>query len=134
MFSFAESAYVNLTSEHSLFQEVTVGKTLTLNVKVEAYPALQSFHWTYLGPFSDDHQPKLDFVTTKETYRYHLSALMCMVLRAHRGCFSQEQEFLGPALTLSDFPLLSGPRPPGGSDGKALVIGGEDLFYLFLIF
>nr|XP_012597012.1 macrophage colony-stimulating factor 1 receptor [Microcebus murinus] len=69
VFRVVDSAYMNLTSEQSLLQEVTVGEKLDLKVKVEAYPGLQSFNWTYLGPFSDP-QPKLDFVTIKNTYRY----------------------------------------------------------------
>ncbi|XP_008564126.1 PREDICTED: macrophage colony-stimulating factor 1 receptor [Galeopterus variegatus] len=69
VFRVVESAYLNLTSEQNLLQEVTVGEKLNLKVKVEAYPGLQAFNWTYLGPFSD-HQPMLDFVIIKETYRY----------------------------------------------------------------
>lgn len=69
IFRVVESAYLNLTSEQNLLQEVTVGEKLSLRVKVEAYPSLQGFNWTYLGPFSD-HQPKLNFVTSKDTYRY----------------------------------------------------------------
>ncbi|XP_004453792.2 macrophage colony-stimulating factor 1 receptor [Dasypus novemcinctus] len=63
-----ESAYLNLTSEQNLLQEVTVGEKVNLNVKVEAYPGLQGFNWTYLGPFSDP-QPKLNFDITECTYR-----------------------------------------------------------------
>ncbi|XP_045407348.1 macrophage colony-stimulating factor 1 receptor [Lemur catta] len=69
VFRVVDSAYLNLISEQNLLQEVTVGDKLDLKVKVEAYPGLQGFNWTYLGPFSD-HQPKLDFVTIKDTYRY----------------------------------------------------------------
>ncbi|KAG8504482.1 Macrophage colony-stimulating factor 1 receptor [Galemys pyrenaicus] len=69
VFRVVESAYVNLTSEQNLSQEVTVGEKLNLIVQVEAYPALQAFNWTYLGPFSD-RQPKLHFDTTQDTYRY----------------------------------------------------------------
>ncbi|XP_037657755.1 macrophage colony-stimulating factor 1 receptor [Choloepus didactylus] len=68
-----ERAYLNLTSEQNLLQEVTVGEKVNLQVKVEAYPALQDANWTYLGPFSET-QPKLNFVTTKGTYR-HTSTL-----------------------------------------------------------
>ncbi|XP_042637281.1 macrophage colony-stimulating factor 1 receptor [Orycteropus afer afer] len=63
-----ESAYLNLTSEQNLFQEVSLGERLNLTVNVEAYPGLQGFNWTYLGPFSD--QSKLNFATTNNTYRY----------------------------------------------------------------
>lgn len=69
VFSFPESAYLNLTSEQNLLQEVTVGEKLNLKVKVEAYPGLQGFNWTYWGPFSD-HPPKLTFTTVEDTYRY----------------------------------------------------------------
>uniref|UniRef100_A0A8C5LF77 Macrophage colony-stimulating factor 1 receptor n=2 Tax=Jaculus jaculus TaxID=51337 RepID=A0A8C5LF77_JACJA len=69
IFRVVETAYLNLTSEQSLVQEVAVGESLTLKVKVEAYPGLQGFNWTYLGPFSD-YQPTLDFVTNKDRYRY----------------------------------------------------------------
>ncbi|XP_008150427.2 macrophage colony-stimulating factor 1 receptor [Eptesicus fuscus] len=69
VFRVVESAYLNLTSKQNLLQEVALGEKLNLQVTVEAYPDLQGFNWTYGGPFSD-HQPKLNFVTTKETYRY----------------------------------------------------------------
>ncbi|KAI5259610.1 macrophage colony-stimulating factor 1 receptor [Manis pentadactyla] len=69
VFWVVESAYLNLTSEQNLFQEVTVGEKLDLKVKVEAYPGLQGLNWTYLGPFSDQ-QSKLTFTTNKDTYRY----------------------------------------------------------------
>ncbi|KAM4875401.1 macrophage colony-stimulating factor 1 receptor [Thomomys bottae] len=64
-----ESAYLNLTSEQNLLQEVTVGESLKLKVKVEAYPGLQTYSWTYLGPFPN-YRPNLDFITLKDTYRY----------------------------------------------------------------
>jgi macrophage colony-stimulating factor 1 receptor len=66
-----------LTSEQNLFQEVIVGESLNLKVKVETYPDLEGFNWTYLGPFSD-YSPKLDFVTHKDTYRYPLSPSVCL--------------------------------------------------------
>ncbi|XP_016066088.1 PREDICTED: macrophage colony-stimulating factor 1 receptor [Miniopterus natalensis] len=69
VFRVVESAYLNLTSEENLLQEVALGKKLNLQVTVEAYPDLQAFNWTYGGPFSD-HKPKLNFVTVKDTYRY----------------------------------------------------------------
>lgn len=69
-FCFPDSAYLNLTSEQNLLQEVAVGEKLELRVKVEAYPSLQSFNWTYEGPFFGSQQ-KLNFVTTSDTYRYH---------------------------------------------------------------
>lgn len=69
VFRVVDSAYLNLTTEQNLLQEVAVGETLNLQVIVEAYPGLQVFNWTYLGPFSN-HQPKLNFVTIKDTYRY----------------------------------------------------------------
>ncbi|XP_006863937.1 PREDICTED: macrophage colony-stimulating factor 1 receptor [Chrysochloris asiatica] len=64
-----ESAYLNLTSEQNLLQEVSLGEKLKLKVKVEAYPAPKDFNWTYLGPFSS-HQPEFDFVIINDTYRY----------------------------------------------------------------
>ncbi|XP_006893761.1 PREDICTED: macrophage colony-stimulating factor 1 receptor isoform X2 [Elephantulus edwardii] len=63
-----ENAYLNLTSEQSLFQEVMLGKSLSLKVKVETYPSLQGYNWTYLGPFPG-RQPKLSFDTVRDTYR-----------------------------------------------------------------
>lgn len=69
VFRVVESAYLNLTSKQNLLQEVALGEKLNLQVTVEAYPDLQGFNWTYGGPFSD-HQPKLNFNTRKETYRY----------------------------------------------------------------
>lgn len=71
MFCFPESAYLNLTTEQNLLQEVAMGEKLNLQVIVEAYPGLQVFNWTYLGPFSND-KSKLNFATIEDTYRYHL--------------------------------------------------------------
>jgi hypothetical protein len=100
-FCFPDSAYLNLTSEQNLLQEVAVGEKLELRVKVEAYPSLQSFNWTYEGPFFGS-QPKLNFETTNNTYRYHPVAPICM---AH----SQTEDALrvstlGSCLNL-DFPI-----------------------------
>lgn len=89
VFCFPESAYLNLTSEQSLLQEVTVGEKVDLQVKVEAYPSLEGYNWTYLGPFSDQ-QAKLKFVITKDTYRYHLSAQIWMAPQPEGEHFSQE--------------------------------------------
>ncbi|XP_040828591.1 macrophage colony-stimulating factor 1 receptor isoform X2 [Ochotona curzoniae] len=125
-FLVVESAYVNLTSEHSLFQEVTVGKTLTLNVKVEAYPALQSFHWTYLGPFSDDHQPKLDFVTTKETYRYTSSLSLLRLKPTEAGRYSFLARNAGGLRTLTFELTLQ--YPPEVTLTGTNVNGSETLF------
>lgn len=50
-----------------------MGESLTLTVNVDAYPGLQSYNWSYLGPFFED-QHNLDFITQKTTtYRYCLS-------------------------------------------------------------
>ncbi|KAF7473499.1 macrophage colony-stimulating factor 1 receptor [Marmota monax] len=87
IFQVVESAYLNLTSEQNLLQEVTVGENLNLNVKVEAYPGLQGFNWTYLGPFSD-YQHKLDFVTNKETYRYTSSLSLPRLKPSEAGRYS----------------------------------------------
>nr|KAF6346353.1 colony stimulating factor 1 receptor [Pipistrellus kuhlii] len=69
VFRVVERAYLNLTSNQNLLQEVALGEELNLQVTVEAYPDLQGFNWTYRGPFSDQ-QPKLNFRINKETYRY----------------------------------------------------------------
>ncbi|XP_036097989.1 macrophage colony-stimulating factor 1 receptor [Molossus molossus] len=68
VFRVVESAYLNLTSKQTLLQEVDVGERLNLQVIVEAYPDLQGFNWTYQGPY--DHQPKLNFGISNDTYRY----------------------------------------------------------------
>lgn len=94
VFCFPESAYLNLTSEQNLLQEVGLGEQLNLQVTVEAYPNLQSLNWTYLGPFSY-HQPTLHFVTVKNMYRYHLPALICRAPQPDGECFSQESGHLG---------------------------------------
>lgn len=99
VFCFPESAYLNVTSEQNLLQEVTVGENLELTVKVEAYPGLQGLNWTYLGPFSD-YQPKLDFLTNKDTYRYDLSVPVCTVCQPGGGCLSQESVCWGHIPTL----------------------------------
>ncbi|MBZ3882800.1 Macrophage colony-stimulating factor 1 receptor [Sciurus carolinensis] len=87
VFCFPESAYLNLTSEQKLIQEVTVGENLDLKVKVEAYPGLQGFNWTYLGPFFD-YRPKLNFVTNKDTYRYTSSLSLPRLKPAEAGRYS----------------------------------------------
>ncbi|XP_008059241.1 macrophage colony-stimulating factor 1 receptor [Carlito syrichta] len=87
VFRVVESAYVNLFSEQSLLQEVTLGEGLTLKVNVEAYPSLQGFNWTYLGPFSDG-QPKLDFVTIKEMYRYTSTLSLPRLKPSEAGCYA----------------------------------------------
>uniref|UniRef100_A0A8C9KDH1 Macrophage colony-stimulating factor 1 receptor n=1 Tax=Panthera tigris altaica TaxID=74533 RepID=A0A8C9KDH1_PANTA len=87
VFRVVESAYLNLTSEQSLLQEVTVGEKVDLQVKVEAYPGLESFNWTYLGPFSD-YQDKLDFVTIKDTYRYTSTLSLPRLKRSEAGRYS----------------------------------------------
>lgn len=89
VFCFPESAYLNLTTEQSLLQEVTVGEKVDLQVKVEAYPGLEGLNWTYLGPFSD-HQDKLNFVNSKDTYRYYLSASIWISPQPEGECFRQE--------------------------------------------
>jgi macrophage colony-stimulating factor 1 receptor len=62
-----------LTSEQSLLQEVSVGDSLILTVHADAYPSIQHYNWTYLGPFFED-QRKLEFITQRAIYRYVLSA------------------------------------------------------------
>lgn len=99
MFCFLESAYLNLTSEQNLLQEVALGKKLNLQVTVEAYPDLQAFNWTYGGPFSD-HEPKLNFVTVKDTYRYQLSVPICIAPQ-QMGNASARVRILGSCLNLA---------------------------------
>ncbi|XP_012513771.1 PREDICTED: macrophage colony-stimulating factor 1 receptor [Propithecus coquereli] len=94
VFRVVDSAYVNLISEQNLLQEVTVGEKLDLQVKVEAYPGLQGFNWTYLGPFSD-HQPKLDFVTIKDTYRYTSTLSLPRLKPSEAGRYSFMARNLG---------------------------------------
>ncbi|XP_005074742.1 macrophage colony-stimulating factor 1 receptor isoform X1 [Mesocricetus auratus] len=74
-FRVVASAYINLTSEQSLLQEVIVGESLSLTVNVDAYPDLQSYKWTYLGPFFED-QNKLDFTTQRTTTCRYTSKLI----------------------------------------------------------
>ncbi|XP_003782093.1 macrophage colony-stimulating factor 1 receptor [Otolemur garnettii] len=87
VFRVVEHAYLNLISEQSLLQEVAVGEELSLEVKVEAYPGLQGFNWTYQGPFSE-HQPKLDFATTKDTYRYTSTLSLPRLKPSEAGYYS----------------------------------------------
>lgn len=89
-FCFPDSAYLNLTSEQNLLQEVAVGEKLELRVKVEAYPSLQSFNWTYEGPFFGS-QPKLNFVITNDTYRYHPLAPICMAQSQTENTLTESQ-------------------------------------------
>ncbi|XP_019485606.1 PREDICTED: macrophage colony-stimulating factor 1 receptor [Hipposideros armiger] len=94
VFRVVERAYVNLTSEQNLLQEVAMSERLNLQVTVEAYPRLQSFNWTYLGPFSY-HQPKLDFITTKNTYRYNSTLFLPRLKSYEAGRYSFRAENAG---------------------------------------
>ncbi|XP_054424162.1 macrophage colony-stimulating factor 1 receptor [Pteronotus mesoamericanus] len=87
VFRVVESAYLNLTSKQNLLQEVAVGEKLNLQVIVEAYPDLQGLNWTYEGPFSD-HQPKLDFVTVKGSYRYTSTLSLPRLKASEAGRYS----------------------------------------------
>uniref|UniRef100_A0A8D1C3Z0 Macrophage colony-stimulating factor 1 receptor n=1 Tax=Sus scrofa TaxID=9823 RepID=A0A8D1C3Z0_PIG len=87
VFRVVEGAYLTLTSEQSLRQEVAVGEKLDLKVKVEAYPSLQSFNWTYQGPFSDQ-QPELSFETSKDTYRYASTLTLPRLKPSEAGRYS----------------------------------------------
>ncbi|KAM6224477.1 macrophage colony-stimulating factor 1 receptor isoform 2-T2 [Rhynchocyon petersi] len=83
-----ERAYLNLTTEQNLLQEVSLGKTLNLQVNVEAYPSLQAVNWTYLGPFSS-HQPILNFhTTTDDTYRYTSTLFLPRLKPSEAGRYS----------------------------------------------
>ncbi|XP_059102196.1 macrophage colony-stimulating factor 1 receptor [Peromyscus eremicus] len=87
-FQVVESAYLNLTSEQSLSQEVSVGESLTLTVNVDAYPSLQSYNWTYLGPWFED-QHKLDFnIQRTTTYRYTSELILNRVKPLEAGQYS----------------------------------------------
>ncbi|PNI71915.1 CSF1R isoform 4, partial [Pan troglodytes] len=88
-FRVVESAYLNLSSEQNLIQEVTVGEGLNLKVMVEAYPGLQGFNWTYLGPFSDHQpEPKLANATTKDTYRHTFTLSLPRLKPSEAGRYS----------------------------------------------
>ncbi|KAM5302216.1 macrophage colony-stimulating factor 1 receptor isoform 2-T2 [Glossophaga mutica] len=87
VFQVVESAYINLTSEQNLLQEVAVGEKLNLQVVVEAYPDLQGLNWTYAGPFSD-HQLKLNFVTVKNAYRYTSTLFLPRLKPTEAGLYS----------------------------------------------
>lgn len=87
VFRVVGSPYLNLTSEQDLFQEVTAGENLRLEVKIEAYPRLQGYNWTYLGPFSD-HSHRLKFNTISSTYRYSSSLFLTRVKPSEAGRYS----------------------------------------------
>ncbi|XP_036060907.1 macrophage colony-stimulating factor 1 receptor [Onychomys torridus] len=87
-FQVVESAYLNLTSEQSLSKEVSEGESLTLTVNVDAYPSLQSYNWTYLGPLFED-QHKLDFNIKRTTaYRYTSELILNRVKPLEAGQYS----------------------------------------------
>uniref|UniRef100_A0A5F9DLX2 receptor protein-tyrosine kinase n=1 Tax=Oryctolagus cuniculus TaxID=9986 RepID=A0A5F9DLX2_RABIT len=127
VFRVVGSAYVNLTSKQNLFQEVSVGETLNLQVQVEAYPDLQSFNWTYLGPFSD-YEPKLEFITNKDMYRYHSSRVLSLrrlkPTEAGRYCFLARNVGGSSALTFE----LALQYPPAVTLTRTLVNGSDALF------
>lgn len=87
VFRVVEGPYLNLTTKQNLFQEVTVGERLSLTVDVEAYPGLQAINWTYRGPFPD-HQPKLNFITKKDAYRYSSTLLLPRLKPSEAGHYS----------------------------------------------
>uniref|UniRef100_A0A9L0S2G1 Macrophage colony-stimulating factor 1 receptor n=1 Tax=Equus caballus TaxID=9796 RepID=A0A9L0S2G1_HORSE len=124
VFWVVESAYLNLTSEQNLLQEVTVGEKLNLKVKVEAYPGLQGFNWTYWGPFSD-HPPKLTFTTVEDTYRYSSTLSLPRLKSSEAGRYSflarnaKGEETLTFELTLR--------YPPEVTVSRALINGSEAL-------
>lgn len=86
-FQVVESAYLNLTSEQSLLQEVSVGETLDLTVIADAYPGLQRYNWTYLGPFFEDPH-KLEFRTQWTTYSYSFKLHLNRVKPSEAGRYS----------------------------------------------
>lgn len=100
VFRVVEEAYVNLTSKQNLFQEVKVGESLSLSVDVEAYPDLEAFNWTYEGPFSDQ-QPKLNFFTMKDTYRYSSTLFLSRLKDYEAGYYSFEASNTGELQTLT---------------------------------
>lgn len=130
VFRVVESAYLNLTSEQNLLQEVALGETLDLQVTVEAYPNLQGFNWTYLGPFSY-HQPTLNFVTIKDMYRYTstLSLPRLKPFEAGRYSFLAENARGVEVLTF-ELHLLYSPelwvtwQPINGSDALLCEVSG----------
>jgi serine/threonine protein kinase len=83
-FQVVESAYLNLTSEQSLLQEVSVGDSLILTVHADAYPSIQHYNWTYLGPFFED-QRKLEFITQRAIYRYTFKLFLNRVKASEAG-------------------------------------------------
>ncbi|XP_058399927.1 macrophage colony-stimulating factor 1 receptor [Diceros bicornis minor] len=125
VFRVVERAYLNLTSEQNLLQEVTVGEKLNLQVKVEAYPGLEGFNWTYQGPFSD-HQPKLNFVTIKDTYRYASTLSLPRLKPSEAGRYSFLARNAGgeDALTFE----LTLRYPPEVKVSGAFINGSEALF------
>ncbi|ERE85220.1 macrophage colony-stimulating factor 1 receptor [Cricetulus griseus] len=87
-FQVVASAYLNLTSEQSLLQEMIVGESLSLTVNVDAYPDLQSYNWTYLGPFFED-QNNPDFTIQRTTkYRYTSKLTLNRVKPMEAGQYS----------------------------------------------
>ncbi|XP_012881009.1 PREDICTED: macrophage colony-stimulating factor 1 receptor [Dipodomys ordii] len=121
-----ESAYLNLTSEQNLLQEVTVGESLNLKVKVDAYPGLQTYSWTYLGPFFD-HQPSLDFIIKKDTYSRYSTLLSLPRLKpweAGRYSFRARNARGWSALTFN----LTLQYPPEVSVTWARINGSNILF------
>lgn len=86
-FQVVESAYLNLTSEQSLLQEVSVGENLDLTVIADAYPGLQRYNWTYLGPFFEDPH-NLEFRTQWTTYSYSFKLHLNRVKPLEAGRYS----------------------------------------------
>ncbi|XP_057587157.1 macrophage colony-stimulating factor 1 receptor [Hippopotamus amphibius kiboko] len=124
VFRVVDSAYLNLTSEQNLLQEVTVGEKIELKVKVEAYPSLQSFNWTYQGPFFG-HQPELNFVTVKDTYRYSSTLTLPRLMPSEAGRYSfQARNARGEEALTFELTLL---YPPEVEVTWALINGSKTL-------
>ncbi|XP_060036936.1 macrophage colony-stimulating factor 1 receptor isoform X2 [Erinaceus europaeus] len=120
-----ESAYVNLTSEQNLLQEVMVGEALELTVNVEAYPRLQAFNWTYMGPFSD-HHPNLESVTTNKTpYRYTSTVLLPRLKTSEAGLYTFLAQNFGACSTLTFEITIQ--RPPEVRVTWTLIEGSKTL-------
>lgn len=64
-----------------------MGETLDLTVIADAYPGLQRYNWTYLGPFFEDPH-KLEFRTQWTTYSYSFKLHLNRVKPLEAGRYS----------------------------------------------
>lgn len=81
----AERGYILLTPVQATSQEVALGEDLKLQVQIEAYPKLVSWHWEHKSPFKNSESTKFvgEMISGNNWYVLSLSST------AATACFQQ---------------------------------------------